>query len=76
MEERVEPILMDSRRFCKANDVSATTFYRWVRLPDFPVIRVGKKLLVPVDEYREWLRKNKGKQTLPLGVNGKNGEAV
>ena len=30
--------------------------YKLVKQPDFPVIHVGSRILIPVEAYKEWLR--------------------
>lgn len=32
--------------------------YELVKEPDFPTIRVGTRILIPVEAYREWLIRN------------------
>ena len=32
--------------------------YELVKTPGFPTIRVGTRILIPVEAYREWLLKN------------------
>lgn len=39
----------------RAACVSAPTFRQWTRTPGFPIIRVGKKILVPIEPFKEWL---------------------
>ena len=31
--------------------------YRLVHMPDFPLVRAGRKLLIPVSGFNEWLQK-------------------
>lgn len=35
--------------------ISLPKAYQLVKEPDFPVIRVGTRILIPVDAFREWL---------------------
>ena len=35
--------------------VSAPTFRRWTKTPGFPVIRAGKKILVPIEPFKRWM---------------------
>lgn len=35
--------------------VSLPKAYELVKQPGFPVIRVGTRILIPVDAFREWL---------------------
>ncbi len=36
-----------------AMDVSRPTIYRWMRLPGFPVVRLGNCTRIPVEAYRK-----------------------
>lgn len=40
--------------------VSAPTFRKWMRTPGFPVIRVGKKILIPCELFKRWLEEQAG----------------
>lgn len=35
--------------------VSAPVVYELCHRPDFPAIRVGRSIVIPVDQLREWL---------------------
>lgn len=35
--------------------ISLPKAYQLVKEPDFPSIRIGSRILVPVDAFREWL---------------------
>ena len=38
--------------------ISLPKAYELVKQPDFPTIRVGTRILIPVAGYQEWLKKN------------------
>ena len=38
--------------------ISLPKAYELVKEPDFPTIRVGTRILIPVEAYREWLIRN------------------
>ncbi len=38
--------------------ISLPKAYELVKMPGFPIIRVGTRILIPVEVYREWLLKN------------------
>ena len=38
--------------------ISLPKAYELVKQPGFPTIRVGTRILIPVDGFQEWLRKN------------------
>ena len=35
--------------------ISLPKAYELVKQPDFPVIRIGTRILIPVDAFKEWL---------------------
>ena len=38
--------------------ISLPKAHELVKTPGFPTIRVGTRILIPVEAYREWLLKN------------------
>lgn len=42
--------------------ISLPKAYALVKRPDFPVIRVGTRILIPVDAFKEWLTSNSSKK--------------
>ena len=42
--------------------ISLPKAYELVKTPGFPTIRVGTRILIPVEAYREWLLKNAAKE--------------
>ena len=38
--------------------ISLPKAYELVKSPGFPVIRIGTRILIPIDAYREWLNEN------------------
>ena len=39
----------------QAANVSIPTLYAWAKTAGFPVVKVGRKLVVPIDAFRHWL---------------------
>lgn len=37
-------------------DVSRPTLYQWMNRADFPVVRIGGCVRIPIDDLREWVR--------------------
>lgn len=37
--------------------ISLPKAYELVKTPGFPIIKVGTRILIPIDAYREWLLK-------------------
>lgn len=52
-----EKLAYNSKEAAAALGVSLPTFYELSNRADFPCIRVGRRILVPVDSLREWLAK-------------------
>ena len=44
----------------EAMSVSRPTVYRWMRLPGFPVVRLGNCTRIPVEAFKHWLDKQAG----------------
>lgn len=42
--------------------ISLPKAYELSKQPDFPAIRVGGRILIPVDGFQEWLRINSQKK--------------
>jgi len=50
----------------KAMGVSLPTFYALLRRSDSPAIHVGRKIVIPVDKFQEWVNALAGEH-LDLG---------
>lgn len=42
--------------------ISLPKAYELVKTPGFPTLRIGTRILIPVDAYKEWLNKNASKK--------------
>lgn len=38
--------------------ISLPKAYELVKMPGFPTIKIGTRILIPVNAYKEWLLKN------------------
>lgn len=38
--------------------VSKSVAYQLVRRDDFPTLRIGKRILIPTEELRDWIKNN------------------
>ena len=38
--------------------ISLPKTYELVKTPGFPTLRIGTRILIPIDAYKEWLMKN------------------
>ena len=52
-----DKLTYNSREAAAALGVSLPTFYELANREGFPVVRVGCRVLVPVDDLRAWLSK-------------------
>lgn len=60
-ENTMERTTMSVQELASQMGISLPKAYELVKEPGFPVIRIGTRILIPIDSYREWLReKTKG----------------
>ena len=56
------------KRFYTANDladllpIGKTNLYSLVHSKDFPAITVGRRIIIPIDKFNEWLNSSVGKK--------------
>ncbi len=48
------PLFLNAETVAKLLGVSATTAYGLLHRKDFPSIRIGSRLVVPKEKFREW----------------------
>ena len=51
----MEKTTMSVQELAAQLGVSLPKAYELVKQPGFPVIRVGTRILIPIDAFREWL---------------------
>ena len=51
------PLFLNAEIVGKVLGVSSTTAYELLHQKDFPSIRVGSRLIVPKEKFREWVDK-------------------
>lgn len=54
----MEKATMSVQELSAQMGISLPKAYELVKTPGFPTIRVGIRILIPVETYREWLLKN------------------
>ena len=54
----MEKTTMSVQELAVQMGISLPKAYELVKEPDFPTIRVGTRILIPVEAYREWLIRN------------------
>lgn len=58
----MEKLAYNSKEAAAALGLCLPTFYELTQRADFPVVRVGRRVLVPVDGLRAWLEKETAKE--------------
>ena len=54
----MEKTTMSVQELAAQMGISLPKAYELVKESDFPTIRVGTRILIPVEAYREWLIRN------------------
>ena len=57
-EKQMEKTTMSVQELSAQMGISLPKAYELVKSPGFPTIRIGTRILIPVDAYKEWLLKN------------------
>jgi len=57
----MEKLVYNSKEAAAALGISLPTFYELSSRADFPAVRVGRRVLIPVDGLRAWLEKESAK---------------
>ena len=57
-KEQMEKTTMSVQELSAQMGISLPKAYELVKLPGFPTIRIGTRILILVDAYKEWLLKN------------------
>ena len=55
MEQVMQKLTYTAQEAARAANVSMPTLYAWTKIAGFPVVRVGRKLVVPIDAFKRWL---------------------
>jgi len=53
-----EKLVLDVKELQKELGVSRSLAYELVRRNDFPTLKIGKRILVPVEELKKWIAQN------------------
>lgn len=54
------PLMLSVREIAKVLGISKTSAYDLVRSKGFPVLKIGSRLVVPKEKFREWVEQNTG----------------
>ena len=54
------PLMLSVQEIAKVLGISKTSAYELVRTKGFPVLKIGSRLVVPKEKFREWVEQNTG----------------
>ena len=54
------PLFLNAETISELLGISLTTVYEMMHQKDFPVLRVGNRMVVPKEKFKEWVEKNSG----------------
>lgn len=54
------PLFLNSELVAKVLGISPSSGYELMHQPDFPVLRVGSRMVVPKEKFIQWVEKHTG----------------
>lgn len=54
------PLMLSVQEIAKVLGISKTSAYELVRSKGFPVLKIGSRLVVQKEKFREWVEQNTG----------------
>lgn len=54
------PLMLSVQEIAKVLGISKTSAYELVMSKGFPVLKIGSRLVVPKEKFREWVEQNTG----------------
>ena len=54
------PLFLNSELVAKVLGVSLSSGYELMHEPDFPVLRVGSRMVVPKEKFMQWVEEHTG----------------
>ena len=54
------PLFLNSELVAKVLGVSPSSGYELMHQPDFPVLRVGSRMVVPKEKFMQWVEEHTG----------------
>ena len=54
------PLFLNASTVAKVLGVSPSSGYELMHDPDFPVLKVGSRMVVPKEKFREWVEQHTG----------------
>ncbi len=63
-ENEVEKVVYNIKDVQQILGLGKNNVYKLLKLPTFPVIKIGKRYLIPKKEFEEWISKSLRKELL------------
>ena len=57
------PLFLNSETVAKVIGVSPSSGYELMHEPDFPVLRIGNSMVVPKEQFIQWVKEHTGGST-------------
>ena len=54
------PLFLNSETVAKALGVSSSSAYELMHEPDFPMLRIGNRMVVPKEQFIQWVTEHTG----------------
>ena len=54
------PLFLNAEIVSKLLGISSTTVYELMHTKDFPVLKLGNRMVVPKEKFKEWVDENSG----------------
>ena len=54
------PLFLNSATVAKVLGVSPSSGYELMHEPDFPVLRIGNRMMVPKEQFIQWVKEHTG----------------
>lgn len=54
------PLFLNSETVAKVLGVSASSAYELMHEPDFPMLRIGNRMVVPKEQFIQWVTEHTG----------------
>ena len=56
------PLMLSVPEMAAVLGISRAGAYELARTEGFPALKIGTRIVIPKDEFREWIKRNMGKQ--------------
>ncbi len=52
------PLFLNAETIAKVLGISSSSGYELMHEPDFPILKIGNRMVVPKEKFIEWVEKN------------------